>query len=67
MEDVLAAMGVEQLGRSQISALCQELDATATAFRTRELPQAYPYVWFDALYEKVRIDDRVVSQVPVLL
>ena len=66
MEDVLAAMGVEQLSKSQISALCQELDATATAFRTRELTQAYPYVWFDALYEKLRIDDRVVSNAVVI-
>ena len=66
MEDVLKTMGVERLSKSQISELCKELDATAAAFRARELTQAYPYIWFDALYEKVRIGDTVVSNAVVI-
>lgn len=66
MEQVLAAMGVERLSKSQISELCTELDGKAEAFRSRPLAEAYPYLWLDALYEKVRIDDRVVSNAVVI-
>jgi putative transposase len=60
MEDVLEAMGVERLAKSQISELCTELDARAEEFRHRPLTEKYPYLWLDALYEKVRIDDHIV-------
>lgn len=66
MEGVLAAMGVERLAKSQVSELCEQLDAKAAAFRSRELTVPYPYVWFDALYEKVHQDDRVVSNAVVI-
>jgi putative transposase len=66
MEDVLAEMGVERLSRSQISELCQELDAKAEAFRHRELTEPYPYVWLDALYEKIHQDERVISNAVVI-
>lgn len=66
MEAVLAQMGVERLAKSQVSELCQELDAKAEAFRNRELTDLYPYIWLDALYEKIRIDDRVVSNAVVI-
>ena len=66
MEDVLAAMGVERLSKSQISELCSELDARAQEFRCRPLTEAYPYLWLDALYEKVRIDGSVVSNAVVI-
>jgi putative transposase len=66
MEGVLAQMGVERLAKSQISALCTELDAKAEAFRHRALSEPYPYLWLDALYEKVRIDGTVVSNAVVI-
>lgn len=59
-------MGVERLAKSQVSELCEQLDAKAEAFRSRELTVPYPYVWFDALYEKVHQDDRVVSNAVVI-
>jgi transposase-like protein len=66
MEDVLAAMGVERLHKSQISELCTELDARAEEFRHQPLTGKYPYLWLDALYEKVRIDGSVVSNAVVI-
>jgi transposase-like protein len=66
MEDVLAVMGVERLSKSQISELCTELDARAEEFRNRSLTEKYPYLWLDALYEKVRIDDHVISNAVVI-
>jgi len=35
-------------------------------FRHRALTEKYPYLWLDALYEKVRIDDAVVSNAVVI-
>lgn len=66
MEKVLATMGVERLSKSQVSALCTELDTKAEAFRSRPLTDRYPYLWLDALYEKVRADDRVISNAVVI-
>ena len=31
------------------------------SFRTRPLEAEYPFLWIDALYEKVRVDGRVIS------
>jgi transposase-like protein len=66
MEDVLAEMGVERLRKSQISELCTELDAKAEEFRHRRLTEPYPYLWLDALYEKVRVGDVVTSNAVVI-
>jgi putative transposase len=66
MEKLFRALGVESISKSQVSELCAELDAKATAFRTRPLVQRYPYVMLDALYEKVRIDSAVVSQAVII-
>ncbi len=54
-------MGVERLAKSQISELCTELDTRAQEFRHRPLTEKYPYLWLDALSEKVRVDDHIVS------
>ena len=66
MEDVLGVMGVERLAKSQISELCCELDARAQEFRQRPLTEKYPYLWLDALYEKVRVDDHIVSNAVII-
>jgi transposase-like protein len=65
MENVLEQMGVERLAKSQVSELCTELDAKAEDSGTEHL-RRYPYLWLDALYEKVRIDDAVVSNAVVI-
>jgi len=66
MEALLAKMGVDRLSKSQISELCTELDSKAEEFRSRPLTERYPYLWLDALYEKVRVDDAVVSNAVVI-
>lgn len=65
MEGLLETMGVE-LGKSQVSELCAELDGIATEFRTRPLTGPYPYLWLDALYEKARVDGQIVSQAVII-
>jgi putative transposase len=49
--------------KSLVSSLAGSLDSELEAWRNRPLEaQAYPYVFVDARYEKVRVDGRVVSQ-----
>ncbi len=49
--------------RSTVSNLAAGLDAELEAWRERRLEaEAYPYLFVDARYEKVRVDHKVVSQ-----
>jgi transposase-like protein len=49
--------------KSLVSSLAGSLDAELEAWRKRRLEaEAYPYLFVDARYEKVRIDGRAVSQ-----
>jgi len=66
VERVLRELGVQSMSKSQVSALCSELDEKVKAFRTRPLTVAYPYLMLDALYEKVRVDNKVISQAVVV-
>lgn len=66
METVVRALGLEHLDKSKVSRLTQELAAEVEAFRNRALEDAYPYVWVDALYPKVRQNQRIVSQALVV-
>lgn len=66
VDQVVQALGLDGIDKSAVSRACQELDAEVSAFRQRPLTAAYPYVWLDALYLKVRQDHRIVSQAAVI-
>ncbi len=62
VENLVQAMGMTGISKSEVSRLCGELDEMVEAFRTRPLDgERYPYVWLDATYEKVRENGHVVS------
>jgi len=46
---------------SQVSEITRGLDEQVEAFRSRALDEEYPVVWVDALYERIRMDGRVIS------
>jgi transposase-like protein len=49
--------------KSLVSSLAGSLDSELEAWRNRRLEaQAYPYLFVDARYEKVRVDGRVTNQ-----
>ena len=50
------------VSKSQVSDLCQELDADINAWRQRPLGQAYPYLIIDATYLHVRSGGQVSSE-----
>lgn len=63
VEDLVEAMGAKGMSKSEVSRMAGVLDAQVAAFRSRSLGErAMPYVWFDAMYIKVREDSRVVSR-----
>ena len=66
VDDLVQALGIAGLSRSQVSRICQELDEEVERFRGRRLAGPYPYVWLDATYLKVREDHRVVSMAAVI-
>ena len=66
VDDLVQALGLQGISKSQVSRLCAELDAEVERFRTRRLEGPYPYVWLDATFLKVRDEGRVVSMAVVL-
>lgn len=66
VDDLVQALGMNGISKSQVSRLCQELDSEVERFRTRKLEGDYPYVWLDATFVKVRENSRVVSQAVVI-
>jgi putative transposase len=63
VKDVTEALCGTSFSKSTVSHLAAGLDAELGAWRSRPLEaEAYPYVFVDARYEKVRADGRVVSQ-----
>jgi putative transposase len=66
VDDLVKALGMEGISKSQVSRLCAELDAEVERFRTRPLSDPYPYLWLDATFLKVRDGGRVVSQAVVV-
>jgi transposase-like protein len=62
VDDLVQALGMQGISKSQVSRLCAELDQEVERFRTRKLVGPYRYVWLDGTFVKVREDGRVVSQ-----
>jgi transposase-like protein len=66
VDDLVQALGIGGISKSQVSRLCQGLDAEVERFRTRRLEGPYPYVWLDATFVKVREGGRVASMAVVI-
>ncbi|CCG09100.1 Transposase, mutator type [Pararhodospirillum photometricum DSM 122] len=61
VDDLVQAMGMSGVSKSQVSRLCADIDDRVKAFLTRPLEGEWPYLWIDATYVKVRQDDRTIS------
>ena len=66
VDDLVQALGMQGISKSQVSRMCAELDHEVERFRTRKLEGPYPYVWLDGTFVKVRENGRVVSQAIVI-
>jgi transposase-like protein len=62
VDDLVRALGIEGISRSEVSRICAALDGEVERFRSRPLGETtFPYLWLDATYLKVRETGRVVS------
>jgi transposase-like protein len=61
VDDLVKAMGMGGISKSQVSRLCEEIDEKVTAFLARPIEGDWPYLWVDATYVKVRQSGRIVS------
>jgi transposase-like protein len=66
VDELVKALGMEGISKSQVSRLCQTLDQEVERFRTRPLLGHYPYLWLDATFVKVRQQGRVVAMAIVV-
>jgi len=61
VDDLVKAMSMSGISKSQVSRLCEEIDDKVQAFLTRPIEGDWPYLWIDATYIKVRQAGRIVS------
>ena len=61
VDDLVQAMGMSGISKSQVSRLCGEIDGKIQGFLERPLEGEWPYLWLDATYLKVREAGRIVS------
>ena len=54
VNDLVRAMGLEGVSKSQVSRLCGEIDDKVKAFLARPIEGDWPYLWIDATYVKAR-------------
>jgi len=61
VDELVKAMGMTGISKSQVSRLCSEIDDKIGVFLDRPLEGEWPYLWLDATYVKVRQNGRIVS------
>ena len=66
VDDLVKAMGMSGISKSQVSRLCEEIDGRVKAFLERPIDGEWPYLWIDATYLKVRRGGRIVSVAAII-
>ena len=61
VDDLVKAMGMSGISKSQVSRLCEEIDVRVKEFLNRPIEGDWPYLWIDGTYVKVRQAGRIVS------
>ena len=54
VDELVQAMGLAGISKSQVSKLCKDIDERVNAFLDRPIDGEWPYLWLDATYLKVR-------------
>ncbi len=61
VDELVKAISMTGISRSQVSRLCKEIDERVNAFLDRPIEGNWPYIWVDATYVKVRQAGSIVS------
>ena len=66
VDELVKAMGMGGISKSQVSRLCTEIDERVRAFLDRPIEGDWPYLWIDATYVKSREAGRIVSKAVII-
>ena len=66
VDELVQAMGMSGISKSQVSRLCGEIDERVKTFLSRPLEGDWPYVWLDATYVKMREAGRIISTAVII-
>ena len=66
VDELVQAMGLSGISKSQVSKLCKDIDERVNAFLDRPIDGEWPYLWLDATYLKVRDGGRIVSVAAII-
>ena len=66
VDDLVQAMGMTGISKSQVSRLYAELGERVEVFLNRPVEGSWPYLWLDATYLKSRENGQVLSKAVVL-
>jgi transposase-like protein len=61
VDELVKAMGMSGVSKSEVSRLCAEIDERVNVFLDRPLEGDWPFVWLDATYIKARHSGRIAS------
>lgn len=61
VDDLVKALGMSGVSKSQVSRLCGEHDERVRAFLNRQIEGDWLYLWVDATYVKTREAGRIMS------
>ena len=67
VKKVLQSLGGENISAGQVSNMTKGLDEQVAEFRTAALEKTYPFIWIDAIYEKIRQEDRKVVSTAIMV
>jgi putative transposase len=59
VHDLVKALGMDGISKSQVSRRCEEIDERVHTFVDRPIEGDWPYLWIDATYVKVRQNGRI--------
>ena len=62
IKDIVSQLGIEDLSASSVSRIGKELDEKVEEFLKRPIEHAFPYLFVDASYFKVREESRYVTK-----
>ncbi|MBF0563043.1 MAG: IS256 family transposase, partial [Alphaproteobacteria bacterium] len=66
VDDLVKALGLEGISKSEVSRLCADLDVKVNTFLDRPIEGDWPYVWIDATYVKCREDHHIRSTAVII-
>ena len=66
VDDLVQAMGMSGISKSEVSRLCAEIDEWVNAFLERPIEGRWPYLWLDATHLKVRRAGRIVPVAAII-